>query len=608
MGSPVAAPRLSQVLLSGQEHVHLGAVAWEGLDGVHVGLSAGQSPAAEAAAQKLYANEEAVALLGDGQRVLVALCDGHQGSAGHVLAREILSRAQGELPNSLSQLSRLLLEPFAGCEPGSGTTLLLVCIELASGRVFGLSFGDSSALVLTSRGCTVLNRHSDNYLHPHQPTRFELASTFSYLLGPGEGLLLYSDGLNECCYGQPSRSLQLRHLWECFWNADQQAQGWASAVAAQALAGVDGHPGGQDNLSLVAWVRPGGPLQPLSEPEFSATPRQFAGWASFASPPGPRRISLGRLLLYLMALGCSCLVGALGSRQLQRTAGQRARVAELNGVTLRRQQLDTVLSLFRQQALDQLCFQTAVEQEAQRFGLQLDPAELPPLPEGADPLLQEAQRGLQRTEKLLQKLILKDVREGEWKQLHRIFAPELAEYSLSCLFFLNAEDVRTFQNELDDKVDFKALVQKYSRDTESKLRDGRLGYLNYEELVRKFGREAADRMVALPESSQAVHLMETFAGTVAVRMDDRRDSFLELKPALERLVVESERPLWFYNLAGKSSVASPILTQQQRWLTQGTPSPGRMQSAAPTPSLIRADAHQHDGPDPAYPDRSDPAP
>ncbi|MCW5867208.1 MAG: SpoIIE family protein phosphatase [Candidatus Eremiobacteraeota bacterium] len=189
-------------------------------------------------------------MLRQGDCWLLAVADSHLGQyAGHQLLTE-MSLRWSCVPSHLGQLSLMLSAFEWPTEPsGGGTTLLVAVLNRASGEVFGLSYGDSSLLTVSRDAVVLRNRVNDQFLAQGVPLRIEQAEVFRFVLARDESLLLYTDGVNECCYRDPHRSIQARHLLEVFQRSD--GGGRLLALTELALSGVEGQPGGQDNIAAI---------------------------------------------------------------------------------------------------------------------------------------------------------------------------------------------------------------------------------------------------------------------------------------------------------------------------------------------------------------------
>lgn len=246
---------MERVVLSGIEHPEYDVVASRTVSGIVACLCAGRDVQSSSLVHKRHPNEDSILICAHDGRALLALADGHHGDGGDRLIRFLAERCQA-IPPRLSGISLLLLEPFsAGSEELSGTTLLVACLDTNTGEVFGFSFGDSTILSVGPDGCKVHNQLNDVYLYGERPIPLENARPFSFKLAQGEGMMLFTDGVNECCYRDPSRSVKLHHVESAFASAGGDANVWAQAVTQLALDGVDGHPGGEDNVAVLAYIR-----------------------------------------------------------------------------------------------------------------------------------------------------------------------------------------------------------------------------------------------------------------------------------------------------------------------------------------------------------------
>lgn len=248
-------------MLLGQDVPLLGQIVQRDLGSASLCLSAGgdsDSPSfAFKGNKENNPNEDAALILRDGQRWLFSVADGHFGHAvSHHLIETIANHCQA-IPTRLGQLSLFLSSEQLIAEAPGGSTLLVACLDEATGSTFGLSFGDCSLLTIGQNGVTVRNKLSDAFVYcDGQPLPLELAQSFQFTLGPQEILMLYTDGVNECCYRDPQRSVQMSHIEALGREAGGSCSRLARAVAELALTGVNGHPGGQDNIAILAYRLP----------------------------------------------------------------------------------------------------------------------------------------------------------------------------------------------------------------------------------------------------------------------------------------------------------------------------------------------------------------
>lgn len=221
-------------------------------------LSAGSdadSPSMQHKGSKACVNEDALAVVAADSRWLFALADGHH---GHELSHQLvqgLSEIQS-IPNRLGQLSLWLAGQNLETSEAGGSALLIAVLDENSGAVFGFSFGDCSIVTVGAEGVRWRNAPNQVYLRAGQPIPIELAGTFDFTLKKDEVLLLFSDGINECCYRNAHLSIQAGHIKQLHLELAGDVRAFGKSLVNLALTGVDGNPGGQDNVSVVAYARP----------------------------------------------------------------------------------------------------------------------------------------------------------------------------------------------------------------------------------------------------------------------------------------------------------------------------------------------------------------
>lgn len=248
---------MERLILLGQDVPVLGQIVERSLARVSICLSAGADPESPSFAykgSKDFPNEDGAVVLKDGPRWLLAVADGHMGHYVSHRLLEALHESCASVPARLGQLSLWLSsEEWLQDEMG-GSTLLVACHDESTGGVFGLSFGDCTLATVGPQGVAVRNKLSDTYVRADGPIPIEMGQAFQFTLAADELLLLFSDGVNECCYRDPHRSVQLRHIEELASGAGGDPSRLARALTELALTGVDGHPGGQDNVAVVAYT------------------------------------------------------------------------------------------------------------------------------------------------------------------------------------------------------------------------------------------------------------------------------------------------------------------------------------------------------------------
>ena len=202
-------------------------------------------------------NEDATGAIDDGDRTLLIIADGHQGHyASHELVKRALERPIPTDPLDLLSAVLALATPPAEHAPGA-TTLLLAIWDRRSRQGFGVSFGDSSLMVISRTAEPVFTtRKDDNYVAPWNRESLDprRGHEFEFTV-PHDGIALaFTDGIDECCYENPGHSLQAGDLWGLLeeTGGEVNVEAYVRELAELALSGVDDHPGGQDNLAIAA--------------------------------------------------------------------------------------------------------------------------------------------------------------------------------------------------------------------------------------------------------------------------------------------------------------------------------------------------------------------
>ncbi len=254
----------------GQDHIEYGKVSQACLGMVNAYLCVGSdpnSPSLAFKADKSHPNEDGLLVKQKGDLVLLAVADAHFGvEASHRLLERLEACELPEIDLSqeyavwaLRELCETIQRPALRVR--SGAAFLVALYHPDSGRVLALSTGDCTLASLSDGVWTVRNRHDSNYIHLDLPSFPDEWETVSFTLPPGALLVLHTDGIDECHYRCPDTSLRPKHI-EALWKSvpsgplGERAGRFGAALTQAALAGVDGSPGGQDNIALLVLARP----------------------------------------------------------------------------------------------------------------------------------------------------------------------------------------------------------------------------------------------------------------------------------------------------------------------------------------------------------------
>ena len=245
------------MLLLGQDHATWGEFTLVEVGGGRsaAGISVGNdpgSPSMQSKGSRMYPNEDGLLLIDEGDLVLMAVADAHRGHESSHALLSALATSGPAVPSSERELGlRIAQLALPGSNPDNGTTLLVAVHDRRTGEGFGISFGDCSLVRVDADGATFLNLRRAQYLVPGRPIDPADGLAFRFGAAPGALLAAFTDGVDECHYRSPATSIGPRHLDALFDRTGARPGPFAEGLMQMALSGVDGHPGGQDNIALV---------------------------------------------------------------------------------------------------------------------------------------------------------------------------------------------------------------------------------------------------------------------------------------------------------------------------------------------------------------------
>jgi serine/threonine protein phosphatase PrpC len=224
---------------------------------ISVGSDPG-SPSLVAKGDPEHPNEDGLLAVEQRERGLLAVADAHFGLES---SHDLLTRLAGRLPpvpaapDELAALLRRLGKWDPAPDYPSATSLVIAVYDRAAREGFGLSFGDSSFAIVGEAGhLQPISQAAAGFVSPAHPASLDpdAADAFTFAAAPGELLLVYTDGIDECHYGRPETSVTPQ-IMEALWReTGSDPEAYVRRLVELALSGVEGHPGGQDNLAVVA--------------------------------------------------------------------------------------------------------------------------------------------------------------------------------------------------------------------------------------------------------------------------------------------------------------------------------------------------------------------
>lgn len=244
-----------RLLMLGQEHLEYGSWSQESLGRAFATLSVGadpDSPSMAAKADRSRANEDGLLVLTEGERYLLAVADGHFGNTtSHALLKRLSASNIPESPRGLRELLDQIQRPEL--VTGAGSTLTVAVLDTSIRRGFGSALGDSPLSVVSQSTYRPVFEGTESYFYFNRPLPSEEWPHFEFGWEPDEAVLLFSDGVNECCYRKPECSIQPSHIQTLWGYLHQQPAEFTGQLTRLALTGILGHPGGQDNIALIVF-------------------------------------------------------------------------------------------------------------------------------------------------------------------------------------------------------------------------------------------------------------------------------------------------------------------------------------------------------------------
>ncbi|MDF1661698.1 MAG: protein phosphatase 2C domain-containing protein [Planctomycetota bacterium] len=250
-----------QLMCLGKDHGQYGEVHIEDCSAHNaVAITVGsdrESPSKKYKGDKDNQNEDALFVYDDGENSVLAVADAHFGwSSSHDLIELLRQSINASLPKDAQELADRVaqLHSSGSSFPNSDTTLVIAIHNRKSKSGFGLSFGDSTiALIGPQQSGAAVNPHNTRYVSPERSQTLEAqrATLFQFKTQARDLILAFTDGIDECNYRHAEFSLQPEHLLQLYGDIGCHPRKYATALVEWALRGVDGHPGGQDNIALI---------------------------------------------------------------------------------------------------------------------------------------------------------------------------------------------------------------------------------------------------------------------------------------------------------------------------------------------------------------------
>lgn len=209
-----------------------------------------ESPSMAAKGRKAKPNEDGLLVLKEGPRYLLAVADGHFGNeTSHALLGRLGAKPFPATLEVLAETVHAIQQPSLAV--GAGSSFTAAVYDESNGKGFGVSTGDSTLATIIDESFLQHTEPNSRFVYFNKPVWAQEWHQFRFQLPPGELLILYTDGINECHYRNPETSVTpdyIRTLWQ---ETGKNPELFSKLLVQLALQGVGGNPGGQDNIALI---------------------------------------------------------------------------------------------------------------------------------------------------------------------------------------------------------------------------------------------------------------------------------------------------------------------------------------------------------------------
>lgn len=252
-------PRSGRLLLLGENYGTWGAIAATNvgsLAAAAISVGADENSPSKRWKFEDVDNEDALCVISTPEWVGLAVADAHYGpEASHMLVSRLHTIWAKIRPTDVDHLGQMI-EFLRQGDPAlteSETTLLVAVYDRQSRTGFGISFGDSTlAVVGPDRMPVPINEHDVRFVSAAHRASLRHGRPFTFSAMPGDVILAFTDGIDGCHYRHPESSVLPEHIHAIGRDVGFDPLELVTRTTSLALAGVNGNPGGQDNIVIVA--------------------------------------------------------------------------------------------------------------------------------------------------------------------------------------------------------------------------------------------------------------------------------------------------------------------------------------------------------------------
>ena len=273
-----------------------------------------------------------------------------------------------------------------------------------------------------------------------------------------------------------------------------------------------------------------------------------------------RTALLGMCLTSLFSFVTGLAVSRIRERRRQETV--LPVVATVNSEDIRQADLQLALSLYRRRAIEDLVAEKLLLQAAKQKGIEVQP-ETDPTPEpGIFPDEAVAMARRQRSQKLRRALCLAAFSPAAKRKAFRDLGPELRRYSLWVISLHDQDERAILEREIESGSPLGTIVPKYSVPP-GLPKNGHLVDVSRSTVSQLLGPYVGDSLLRMKVGELSPLTPSPF-GPVAVKLVQVKQSYEELEPVLDDVLVESEALALDYELGSQAYVTSAYVSDLSR--------------------------------------------
>lgn len=277
--------------------------------------------------------------------------------------------------------------------------------------------------------------------------------------------------------------------------------------------------------------------------------------------------------------------GVLAIRQARRPP-EALGVMDINGeVVPINALLDRLKTVDSPGVLYQLMEEKLIEQEAKKSKKKLTPQQERQLEKVANAAKDPVTRAEWLKEgraRLLMDMILSDgITEQDRRRVYADYSEELKQYQIRMILLPTRFDATAVLRALEQGTDFGALAREYSLDEASASSEGLVGFLTRFDMIQLLGPAVSEEVTRL-KPQQVSRPVYSRRGLVLVKLEKVLESYEDLKPAVNRVLMQARSLATMHRIYSAARISSPYFVKPVTPLETGnTPAPDLLGTPQP---------------------------